>query len=192
MGDLPKPAYINLNRARDNQKFALQMLVDHGITAYRMTKDGQIAWIKHATFGWMNVRTFWILSKVKELPWEEIIQGGYRFNQALYGLNFNVGIRGVSVPLPIGPAVVIATLGAIVFSINRGDFATAAQLGAALTLPFGAAYLMYLFITGLAEEFRGLDFRTPEQQAGQGPIEFGNFDQANDWWGGLFRTITGA
>ena len=148
---MPMPQYINLNRARDNQKFALEMFTKHGIVACRMTKDGQIAWIKHATFGWLSAAQYLLLQKLKELPWAAIVEGGYRLNAEIYGAEVSAEVLATGAKVPLGLILVGLTAGTILLAIERGELQQAAILLAALALPFGSLYLLYFFADAIGK-----------------------------------------
>jgi len=112
---VPLPKYINMNRAGIRESFQLEMFTKFGIVAYRLQKDGQLAWIKHATYGWMNPRQYLLIQQVKNLPWEKIIEGGYRINASIYNL-------------PVaGPTILVGAVAAIAYSVAIEDYKTATE-----------------------------------------------------------------
>lgn len=143
---MPAPKYINMNRVGERQLDALGYFVEYGITAFRMSKDGQIAWIKDGNFGWVSADRWLLMNRVKGLLSSpligEIVEGGYRINSFVYGLNFEVSIKGFEIPMPIGPGLVILTGAAVLTALQAGDYTTALTLAAALMAPYGSLYLL--------------------------------------------------
>ena len=139
---VPLPKYINMNRAGIRESFQLEMFTKFGIVAYRLQKDGQLAWIKHATYGWMSPRRYLLIQRVENLPWDKIVEGGYRINEALFN-NPTIGIP-----------IVLGATGALIYALAIQDFRTAALLAAALTLPFGAILLAYMFLDAAGKAAR--------------------------------------
>lgn len=156
---MPLPKYINMNRAGIRESFQLEMFTKFGIVAYRLQKDGQLAWIKHATYGWMSPRRYLLIQRVENLPWEKIIEGGYRINASIYNL-------------PVaGPTILVGAVAAIAYSVAIEDYKTAAVLAAALILPFGSVYLAFLFLEEAGKRINEGLAATVEHHTSQYPGE---------------------
>lgn len=136
-----------MNRVGPHQLQALDFFVNYGITAYRMTKDGQIAWVKDTNLGWLAADRWLLMKRIKDALASplvgELVEGGYRLNANIYALSLEVAIAGFEIPLPVGPGLVLLTGTAILVAFKTGDYQTALTLLAALMAPYGSLYLLY-------------------------------------------------
>jgi len=142
---MPKPRYINMNRSGERERFALEMFTTFGITAFRLDKNGQVAWVKDANLGWLSADKWQLIRRLKSLldssMVERIVEGGYAINAALY----NASVSALTVTVPVGKIVVIAAVGVLIGSLKAGDWDTALLILAGLIAPFGAILLMWMF-----------------------------------------------
>lgn len=131
-----------MNRAGERQLDALGYFVEYGIVAFRMTKDGQIAWIKDVNLGWVSADRWMLMNRVKgvlESPLvERIIEGGYELNAALLE---TIG----------GKALYAGALIALYVAYKAADWQTVLWIVAGLVAPFGSIILLYLFGEGVQE-----------------------------------------
>lgn len=134
--------------------YALSLMLEHHLVDFKRGAKGQITQVKHMRLGWMSLKDYYDLSKLHDFLYTagpKIVEGGYRVNRAIYDANFEVAILGFSIPVPLGYGLIVATVATIGMAVNAGDYQTAAILVAALALPFGALYLVYLFVRELAD-----------------------------------------
>lgn len=150
---LPEPIPAGTKAKRKPPRIdenALALALEHHIIDFKKGARGRITQVKHIKRGWMTIEAYYDWCKGHDFLYiagPQIIQGGYRINGVIYGLE--VDVAGFSIP--VGPGIVIATVGAIVAAANAGDLKTATLLTAALVLPFGSILLLYMWARWFGE-----------------------------------------
>ena len=125
--------------------------------------DG-VTQVKHTAFGWMPPEEYYRLQKVHDvLPLlEKVIEGGYRFKAALWGIDIPVSVLGSGTEFPLGGAIVAAAMGAYAIHTAGGRQDLAFLDMASLFLPFGELWLFYIGALAVAELRSDIDRRREE------------------------------
>jgi hypothetical protein len=131
-------------RLRAEDREDLRLFAEHHLVGIERSKKGrEITRVKHAVFGWIEPRTFYLLQHLHESRdlLREFVQGGYRLKQALAQISFSVA----TVSIPIGGALYATALVKGVVNIGSPD-PRVRQLGVlyllGLMLPFGEPLLI--------------------------------------------------
>jgi len=103
-------------------------------------KSGEVSRVHHIALGWMPVKAYYALQKAHELEklGLEAVKGGYMLNAAIYGFMPEVGIAGITVPIPAGPALLGAALVHLAAAIQGKDVQGIAHAAFKVFGPFGA------------------------------------------------------
>ena len=89
---------------------------------------------KHAVLGWIHPTTYYAMQELHRiLP--ELVEGGYRIKQAMWG--FSVQVIGTDIELPIGEGLPIAMAAKMALSLKDGNQLEALKWAAMLALPYG-------------------------------------------------------
>lgn len=171
---MPRAKYVKLDRITPANLRAVELFLEHGIVGVRMNAHGQLAWLKHSLFGWVSPQVFSLIQRIERLPWDKVIEGGYRVNAALY-----------SNPVA-GPVVIATAIAALLYAWQNELWSLVALIAAGLILPFGALILVYLFADGVGEIIEGIGDEITRRQEGAGLFGFGGF-LGLGWWADAFH-----
>jgi len=103
----------------------------------RRRKNGEIVKVKHAAWGWMEPKEYYVMQEFHRLL-PTLVEGGYRVKAALWGMQ--LGILGVA--LPVGGSIPAYAVGKIALSLSEGRTTDSAVWSAALALPFGDLFIL--------------------------------------------------
>lgn len=146
------PGYKAVRSPPKMDETALSLALEHHILDFKRGSKGQITQVKHIKFGWMSIEGYYNLCKSHDLVYAlgpAAIEGGYRLNQAIYGISVEVAFAGFEVPLPIGPALIFIAALNLAIAIQSGNMKDAVLWLACLAAPFGAVLCVYLVLKGV-------------------------------------------
>lgn len=146
---MPRPKYVRFDKIAPAHLRALELFLEHGITGVRMNNHGQIAWIKHSLFGWVSPQVFLLIQKLEKLPWDKVIEGGYRLNAEIFGAEVSVEVLASGAKVPLGQILVGLTGTTLLIAVANNEWTAVALLLAGLLLPFGSLLLIWFFTDAL-------------------------------------------
>src|SRR5437867_4430661 len=120
---------------------AIRLFAEHHIVQVRRRRNGEIVAVKHCTFGWISPRTFYLMQEFHNvLP--KIVEGGYRFKQAVWTTEINLELIASGATIPLGLLLVAAASLEAAIDAASGRQLEAALDYAALALPFGEFWII--------------------------------------------------
>src|SRR3989442_8044039 len=134
---------------------AIRLFAEHHIVAVRKARrNGEIIAVKHAAWGWMAPKDFYLLQEahtaaIAAIP--KIIEGGYRLKAAIFSWEIDFEVLATGVKLPAGLAIVAGALALAALDEAEGHPEKAILDLAALGLPFGELWLIYRGVLAASE-----------------------------------------
>jgi len=115
------------------------VLTSH-VDAMRRAKTGRVTAVHHIALGWISPRAYYALQKAHEAEKAalEVARGGYLLNAAIYGFMPEVGVAGISIPIPAGPALLGAAIVHLTAAIQAKDPKEILHAAFKVAGPFGA------------------------------------------------------
>src|SRR5436309_6289115 len=133
----------------------VRLFAEHHIVAIRTgRRNGEIIAVKHAAWGWMAPKDFYLLQELhtflkEALP--KIVEGGYRLKASIFSWEIDLEVLATGVKLPAGLAIVGGALALAALDEAEGHPEKAALDLLALGLPFGELWLIYRGVLAAGE-----------------------------------------
>src|SRR5213594_4389763 len=134
---------------------AIRLFAEHHIVAIRKARrNGEIVAVKHAAWGWMSPKDFYLLQELHTFFKEAIpkfIEGGYRLKAAIFSWEIDFEVLATGVKLPAGLAIVAGAFALAALDEAEGHPEKAALDILSLGLPFGELWLIYRGVLAAVE-----------------------------------------
>ena len=171
---------------------AIRLFAEHHIVQVRRRKNGEILAIKHASWGWISPKSYYVMQEMHRLL-PTIVEGGYRAKSLLWGISAEVTVLGTTASLPLGMFFPLIEFAALNEAINAGNWQNALFWGFALLGPFGdvlavKGILDFLFKPGQVPIIGGYLGSKPGEAA---PGQPGGPPLEGDFWHGFFKPLFG-
>lgn len=140
---------LAISKQDDQLQQSISNLATHGILAVRMKRRGEIAQVKHVTYGWLTAKQYSQLQILKDAQpyFIEIVRGGYQLKAWIWGASFEIGeealATGTTFTIPAGLIVVAVAEALFWDDLGSGNQALALLDILSLVLPFGEIWLLY-------------------------------------------------